>query len=209
MPLTSLQDRTEWSADFKTSTKVPAGEVRYTGAVLSTFDKCERIMSDVWAQVFYARVWDAATKSVKVINLGADEFGLTLKATVDATPEVVEAAGRWSKAQALKAARRTARYENAAAVDRAVAAAKAVVTGREVEVVKGRKVPIGTTGVAFWVGNSGYGQSVGIALPNGTKVFTALTNVVAAQPDEYYTEPFQHRVNEYARTAVAPLAQAA
>lgn len=46
-----------------------------------------------------------------------------------------------------------------------------------VKVVKGRKVPIGTEGDIFWMGDSGYGMSVGIRKLNGDKVFTAIKNV--------------------------------
>jgi hypothetical protein len=49
--------------------------------------------------------------------------------------------------------------------------------GRDVLVFKGRKVPKGTVGRVFWIGDNGWGTSVGIEQTNGQKVFTAITNV--------------------------------
>lgn len=48
--------------------------------------------------------------------------------------------------------------------------------GHTVRVVSGRKVPIGTIGRVFWVGENQWGVSVGIETPEGRK-FTAITNV--------------------------------
>jgi hypothetical protein len=48
---------------------------------------------------------------------------------------------------------------------------------KTVTVVRGRKVPIGTRGQVFWIGNNGYGESVGIIAADGSKHFTAIGNV--------------------------------
>ncbi len=56
--------------------------------------------------------------------------------------------------------------------------------GVTVEVIKGRKIPIGTRGVAFWVGEGGYGERVGMMV-EGEKVYTALTNVKAAPVEDF------------------------
>lgn len=57
--------------------------------------------------------------------------------------------------------------------------------GEEVEVVKGRKVPVGTTGTVFWVGESTFGHTtswrVGFKTAKGEKHFTALSNVEAVK----------------------------
>lgn len=50
--------------------------------------------------------------------------------------------------------------------------------GDKVRVVKGRKVPVGTTGKVFWVGDSQYGERVGIKDGDGETHWTALANVV-------------------------------
>ena len=57
---------------------------------------------------------------------------------------------------------------------------------KQVHVVRGRKVPIGTEGDVFWMGDSGYGMSVGIRLICGKKVFTALRNVETVQLDKVF-----------------------
>jgi hypothetical protein len=49
--------------------------------------------------------------------------------------------------------------------------------GKEVVVVSGRKIKIGTVGRCFWVGQTKFGWSCGMELADGSKVFTALHNV--------------------------------
>jgi hypothetical protein len=44
------------------------------------------------------------------------------------------------------------------------------------EVVKGRKIKIGTVGRIFWVGDTRYGRSVGIEV-EGNKMFTSAKNI--------------------------------
>lgn len=55
--------------------------------------------------------------------------------------------------------------------------------GRVVKVVKGRKVPVGTEGTVFWLGEDkfGNGYRVGFETPTGEKHFTALSNVEALE----------------------------
>lgn len=64
--------------------------------------------------------------------------------------------------------------------------------GMEVEVVKGRKVPKGTKGVVFWVGESTFGYTttwrVGFKTAEGEKHFTALSNVEAVEGWPYEEE---------------------
>ncbi len=57
-----------------------------------------------------------------------------------------------------------------------------------VRVVRGRKVPIGTEGEVFWMGDSGYGMSVGLRLIDGKKVFTAMKNVETVQLDKVFED---------------------
>lgn len=53
-----------------------------------------------------------------------------------------------------------------------------------VDVVKGRKVPVGTRAEVFWIGDSGYGPRVGLLI-EGEKVYTALTNVQIAPVEDF------------------------
>ena len=55
--------------------------------------------------------------------------------------------------------------------------AKEVERGKVVKVVRGRKVPVGTVGEVFWVGESRWGYRVGLKDGEGNKHFTAETNV--------------------------------
>jgi hypothetical protein len=59
-----------------------------------------------------------------------------------------------------------------------------------VKVFKGRKVPIGTEGEVFWMGDSGFGMSVGIRLLDGTKVFTSMKNVETVTVDKAFEDVF-------------------
>lgn len=49
--------------------------------------------------------------------------------------------------------------------------------GNTVRVVKGRKIPKGTTAEVFWIGSTRFGTSVGLELPSGERVFTSKHNV--------------------------------
>lgn len=64
--------------------------------------------------------------------------------------------------------------------------AKIVRVHKVVRVVRGRKVPIGTVGEVFWMGDKGYGMAVGIRLIDDKRVFTALKNVECASADELF-----------------------
>jgi len=71
---------------------VIATDTSYVGQVISTFSKVERIMSDVWDDVFYAVVAEVGQLGYvfKTIRLGCSEFGYSY-AVVDA-PEHAKAA---------------------------------------------------------------------------------------------------------------------
>ena len=68
--------------------------------------------------------------------------------TIDPTPEVLEAVRAWQAAANYRLARDLELDAFRKALDEVVTAAK----GKRVEVVKGRKVPIGVKGEVFWVG---------------------------------------------------------
>jgi hypothetical protein len=152
----------------------------YEGAVLAVTGRDVRVMSDVWDWVTYARVWDGET--VREVPIGyADMGGAFGEATVDATPEVlaaVAAAAEVAAAAAEKAAR-------ARTVARMVDEAETVKVGREVTVVKGRKLKVGTAGRVFWLGDGRFGMRAGLELATGERVFTALTNLAVTNPDEF------------------------
>ena len=55
-----------------------------------------------------------------------------------------------------------------------------VAYGKQIVVVRGRKVPLGTTGRCFWVGETKYGTRVGFETADGETMWTAKSNVAVA-----------------------------
>ena len=56
--------------------------------------------------------------------------------------------------------------------------------GVTVDVIKGRKIPIGVRAEVFWIGDGGYGPRVGLMI-DGEKFYTALGNVQAAPVEDF------------------------
>ena len=84
----------------------------------------------------------------------------------DATPEIQEKYDAWKEVSRIKSL--------------AAAEAKEAATPRKyktIRVVRGRKVPIGTVGVVFWVGSNRFGEAVGFKDERGTAMFTSIKNV--------------------------------
>jgi hypothetical protein len=138
---------------------------------------------------FYMVVWNPATKTPETIEFATTRgwsypcFG----SKVDATPEVIAEYEAYLEKQ-RKAAELAQDKEQA----------RQPKFGRTVKVVKGRKVPVGTTGEICWVGvnqfahQSYYAPSkkslrVGIRLLDGTKVFTDFANCEIVNPQQYET----------------------
>lgn len=172
---------TKWASDKDWSTGAVTPKPDYAGAVLGTTGRSVQVMSDVWSWMTFAQVWDGtAVKDVVVAS--SDPYAVYADAvTVDATPAVLAAVDAFKAAQAAAAAKAAA----VAAVDAKVYAARTVAKGKDVTVVRGRKVPIGTTGRVFWLGATKYGTRVGLGLADGTSVFTAVGNVDVTNPDDY------------------------
>ena len=140
-------------------------DVTYVGATLGTWEVNGYNDSD-----FYALVWTGE-------SLASVEYATTRgwtyanSATVDATDEVKAAAAEWL------AERDIASWNAAAAHD-----ALMVNKGDTVEVVRGRKVPIGTTGEVIWIGadkydRTGRKQRLGVKDGDGEVHWTAESNV--------------------------------
>lgn len=166
--------------------------VTHVGLVVTaSWSASVRIMSDVWETVTYAKVWDASKKEVETITLGVGGMSSRCGSVseVDAPASVIAA---YEAAEARKSRIRLAQEEldTTRRLDRdAQEELTKVVVGREVIVVKGRKVPVGTRGVARWVGASDWGYRVGIAVAGQEKLtYTAYDNckalVVGLEPDE-------------------------
>lgn len=119
----------------------------------------------------YATVWEPAVGRFRTFCYeGGYPEHLLSAATVDAPPEIL---AKWAESVALDTAERHARWM-------AMAAEKRLLTlerGRPVRVVRGRKVPIGTTGEIIWIGAGHWGTRVGLKDAAGTVHWTAATNV--------------------------------
>lgn len=76
--------------------------------------------------------------------------------------------------------------DRARAAERAEAARRETfaLKGQRVKVVKGRKVPVGTEGRCFWVGEGQWGWRVGLETDEGETHWTALSNVEAVAVTE-------------------------
>lgn len=88
---------------------------------------------------------------------------------VDASPEVAAEYYKWylsvelPRLAAVEAAAEKGRIlRDLDAVEASITAAPALARGQTYKVVRGRKVPIGTTGKVFWWGDKGWGMSVGM-----------------------------------------------
>lgn len=150
----------------------------YVGATLALHWNSTRVMSDVWENLPYATVVDA-DGMVKVVHRDSTKHATD---TVDATPAAIDAANAWL----LKAATAARKSDWDKKVAAAVADAKALAKGKTVVVTRGRKVPVGTTGELFWLGDGRYGLRAGVRDASGTVHWTAASNLDVVNPDDYF-----------------------
>lgn len=187
----------DWTAGTETV------ESLFVGATLALHWNSTRVMSDVWENCPYATVYDAADGAVKIV--WRDGKG---PAEVDATADTIAAANAWLLKTA--ADRRKASWD--ARVAKAVDAAHKPAKGKTVTVVKGRKVPKGTTGEVIWVGaGKAYGyydrpsDRLGVKDAAGTVHWTAASNVEVVNADDYFDYD-EFVTNEPDHTALATAA---
>lgn len=179
-----------------TSPLIRSGEATHAGLVLGIEREYNlRVMSDVWADFTFAKVWDMAEGRPSLVTLGNTEFGPSAEAEVDATPEVIAAHDAWLAArEAEKAAAREAEREGAAE-----ARVRRVTKGCRAVVARGRKVAKGTEGRVFWLGHGGYGWRAGLETDAGETVWTALSNldrVLPAKPEGMSWRDFEAHLAE-------------
>jgi hypothetical protein len=180
----------DWQAVF--AGQVPAGyaftqEVVGQGATLQVTGRDERIMSDVWEWATYVQYIDAAGRT-KEVWLAYSGYGKVADgAHFTDTHHVVFDIDATEEAKARKAAF-DAKVARLAEVERKIKWMSKVEPGKEVKVVRGRKVPQGTEGKLFWIGADKFnrhGTRVGIKDAAGTVHWTAGSNVEVKQPAEY------------------------
>ena len=142
------------------------GEAKYHGVTLGT--GTSYLYDGIYTH--HAIVWDADLEEIKHIGVGSNYNGDGSgtgydKVTIDATPDIYNLV--------IAVAADTHR---AIALNNYLKESSIITHGKTVEVFKGRKVPKGTTGKVFWIGNNGWGESVGLDTDDG-RVFTAIGNV--------------------------------
>lgn len=152
-------------------------EVEFAGCVVKTFVQEERVMSDVYADVGRAVVYNVEKDAFETVYVRAyfelDRGGR--EALVDATPEVKALYEAHLAVQEAEAKLNEAKRYRA----RSLEAMKTPMKGRTIKVVKGRKVPVGTVGTCFYVGQGDYGMRVGLKTAAGETLWTAASNVEA------------------------------
>lgn len=139
--------------------------VEYAGCVL-----CDREENGYDDSDFYAVVWSEAKQKLIRVDYASTRYGGGGYASVDATPEVIEKARAWIAEWVVAAARRQAERE-----------AEHVKIGRVVKVVKGRKVPIGVTGVVKYICDGQWGERLLLDTKDG-EAWVSMSNVAVAAP---------------------------
>jgi len=159
--------------------------------VTESWTRCVRVMSDVWENQTFVKVWDEENQEVETITIYTTNLSARCGrvSEVDAPAHII---AEYKAAEDRKARIRIAREELHTArrlEEEAQEELKKVVNGREVIVVKGRKVPVGTRGIVRWTGATEWGYRVGIAVTGQDKLtYTSISNceavVVGLEPDE-------------------------
>jgi hypothetical protein len=151
----------------------------HAGLCLSTSEENGYDDSD-----FYALVWNEEKGAPEKVMYASTRFwSYPCVVSIDATPEVRAKFEAWWDEQQREI--RRARQAREAAEPR---------KGKTIRVVRGRKVPIGTTGVCIWRGQgkaftwyqarNGAPERVGLKTENGEVFWTALRNVEVVQEQE-------------------------
>jgi len=148
----------------ETTTVYREGETSHVGKVIRIgVDHSVKIMSDVWADESYALVWDDELQEPRKYSLGIHDSICPIHDTaeVDATPDILAKLEAHEDRQELIRQER----ERIREIGELRFAHNRVERGKRMKVVRGRKVPKGTTGVVFWLGVDNWGNTkAGIAL---------------------------------------------
>ena len=149
-------------------------KVTHEGLVLVASEtRCVRVMSDIYSDETYARVWNPEKGEAEWVHINscfelfAGPRGL---AVVDATPETLKA---WDDLKAEQ--KRQRQYEERLVTEHYRKQAwDSPERGKQMRVVRGRKIPKGTEGIVFWVREG----RVGLALDDQRDLQGHYTNVV-------------------------------
>lgn len=153
--------------------------VEYTGRVVSTFLRCDRVMSDIYADVLYARVIKDDGSEMSVQCKAYFECDpRDVRVTVDVTPEWIQLYNAKNTVNAAQDA--VAALDRCASRDSEKAVARLLEPKRGEKIIvtrKGKAVKNGETGTCFWVGNSKYDNSVRVGFvsdEDGSKKYIGL-----------------------------------
>ncbi len=168
MSITYSGERRTYTDYLNPKIEVLVDHQEHVGMVVVMYSQTERIMSDVWEDVTYARVFNPETNKFQRVFLwmtGQPNNNPRICCEIDASPEIQDFY-RASEEGARAGANldRLMRAYDSREVEKASRRRSPCINGRKVKVVKGRKVPIGTEGTCFWIGVDGYGKTkLGIA----------------------------------------------
>lgn len=141
----------------------------YEGCVLCTRERNGPDDSD-----FYAVVWDEQEQGLKAIEYATTRFASTGSARVDATPEVIVKAETWLR-----------KWLEVRIAEEDVRFSQQIVESREVVVVRGRKIPLGSQGRVFLLHDGKWGRSALVEPAHGEKFWCAVRNLEVFQPEHY------------------------
>lgn len=171
---------------------VSKDETSHVGRVVAIeVERGVRIMSDVWADLTYAVLYEPTREHTgfssmekdyspgsgpdtlkhkgacgyfRRVCIGNTEFGRSteiVKVEADACQDIQDIYKTWKRGQAFR--KEIDRYD--ADQYRIQTDRRTPGKGKWVRVTSGRKVPQGTEGIVFWMGDSQWGTKVGIAVP--------------------------------------------
>lgn len=147
---------TTWNSDPDHPYAIPANAVtKYEGLVLETSYKIKRVMSDIYADIYFAVVWNPDTQAPETVETHS-AFELDRRRAivkVDATPEVRAAYKAYREAETKRFEAQEARRALENLVQNEFKRHCEPQVGQTVVVTRGRKVKKGTNGVIFWMKN--------------------------------------------------------
>ena len=158
--------------------------VSHVGRVVAKgVDYNKQVMSDVWDNVGFCIVAENGTfrKIETYYGPGAGPgWDVGPHADVDAPADLIAAYHAHVATEAAERKAAAEAYERKARAAREETERKAPRKGRRLRVVRGRKIPIGTEGTCFWMGESRYGTRVGLRVEGSAEpVWVDAKNVEA------------------------------
>jgi hypothetical protein len=151
MPITTW--KVPHDADYRWHPREEDKTTTYVGCVVATYTDVKRVMSDIYSDVYYAIVWDEAEATFKHVQYSS-AFECDARrgvATVDADAGMLLRHKAKLRAEAKRREDEDLARRQKLANVRREAEHNRPVSGKRMIVFKGRKVPLGTTGLVFWV----------------------------------------------------------